>query len=493
MKKSGVFMNKLTEHEESFKTNNSLETLNNGNLSKDNCSESGKRVGAGKGTKVIIAIIVSLCAVVGVLGLPKALDVYASAYYITADGNKLVALANQKQAYQAIDNYLSDKSQEIGVDVEIKESVDLAKVDRDGCSLCTVTEAAEILDQKLTPIAQMAAIKIDDQEELYLANEEDAKKAIQAVKDYYIDEGDTVIDVKFAQKVSVESPQKPVKEMVTPEVAANMLLFGSPQQMIHIVESNDETLWTIAKQYDIPIKTLKKANDGLTSDDLELGSSVKLAENKSLINVEVTKEVVKKAALPFNVESQNDSSLMRGKTEILSEGKIGEEEVTWQVTEENGVMISQERISSVVMIEPVNKVVARGTKMTVAARDGSGGAIGWPLVGKINSYFGPRSLGYHTGIDIDGETGDPYVAADDGKVIFVGWEGAYGYMVKVDHGGGLETWYAHSSKTCVSKGESVAKGQKLGEVGSTGRSTGPHLHFEVRINGDYYDPLKYLP
>jgi murein DD-endopeptidase MepM/ murein hydrolase activator NlpD len=98
----------------------------------------------------------------------------------------------------------------------------------------------------------------------------------------------------------------------------------------------------------------------------------------------------------------------------------------------------------------------------------------------------------HEGIDIGAPYGAPIGAADGGTVIYAGWLGGYGNLVVLDHGNGLSTAYGHQSDIVVGVGQSVAQGQLIGYVGSTGHSTGPHLHFEVRVNGSPVDPLGYL-
>ena len=98
----------------------------------------------------------------------------------------------------------------------------------------------------------------------------------------------------------------------------------------------------------------------------------------------------------------------------------------------------------------------------------------------------------HTGIDIDADTGDPIVAAAGGKVIYAGYRGGYGNTIIIDHGGGMATLYAHQSQLAASTGQEVRLGDLIGYVGSTGLSTGPHLHFEVRINGAHRDPAPYF-
>ena len=126
------------------------------------------------------------------------------------------------------------------------------------------------------------------------------------------------------------------------------------------------------------------------------------------------------------------------------------------------------------------------------------GQLGWPVSGEITSPYGYRvhpiwgTTIYHSGIDIGVDEGTPVHAADGGTVAWSGWMGGYGYAVVIDHGNGLSTLYGHNSELAVDEGQSVAKGQVISYAGSTGNSTGPHVHFEVRANGDPVDPMGYL-
>lgn len=139
-------------------------------------------------------------------------------------------------------------------------------------------------------------------------------------------------------------------------------------------------------------------------------------------------------------------------------------------------------------------------KMTERARAGivarGSGVLSWPLQGRLTSRFGAYRRwggGYrHTGIDIAAPYGTPIYAADSGEVIFSGWWDGYGKALVVDHGRGVSTVYAHMSRIYLQVGAAVAKGQTIGLVGSTGYSTGPHLHFEVRKNGVPLNPMNYL-
>ncbi len=137
---------------------------------------------------------------------------------------------------------------------------------------------------------------------------------------------------------------------------------------------------------------------------------------------------------------------------------------------------------------PTSSAGSDGTAATPSAA----GLI-WPVHGPITSPFGPRWGGFHPGIDIGVPTGTPIEAAAAGTVIYCGWESGYGNLVVIDHHNGLATAYAHQSRIAVSCNQDVAQGQVIGYVGCTGFCTGPHLHFEVRVNGSPVDPLGYLP
>ena len=133
------------------------------------------------------------------------------------------------------------------------------------------------------------------------------------------------------------------------------------------------------------------------------------------------------------------------------------------------------------------------------AGQGGTGQFMWPCNGPITSYYGWRThpifgtTKYHSGMDIAVDSGTPIHAADSGTIVYSGWLGGYGNCVMIDHGGGLVTLYAHNSALNVGEGQYVSKGTVVAYAGSTGYSTGPHCHFEVRLHGELTEPLNYLP
>ena len=168
-------------------------------------------------------------------------------------------------------------------------------------------------------------------------------------------------------------------------------------------------------------------------------------------------------------------------------------------------MISVEDAVAKLYVEPKRVVVASTKKTSTGsvntATNIAGGKVSLgislvrPVSGTISSRFGARSSirsSAHTGLDIATSTGTPVVAAASGTVTFSGWKGSYGYLMVITHSNGVQTYYGHCSKLYYNAGQTVSQGQKIAAVGNTGNSTGPHLHFEIRINGVAYNPQNYL-
>ena len=184
---------------------------------------------------------------------------------------------------------------------------------------------------------------------------------------------------------------------------------------------------------------------------------------------------------------------------MVFEGENGIAENVYEIAYADGVEVSRTLVSSKVIASPKNRVERIGTKEYPSTKPT--GSFAWPLSGfQITSYYGLYRPGldskgqFHYGLDLAGpELGEPIYAADGGEVIFAGDNGSYGLMVKIRHEDSVMTYYAHMNALSVKVGDRVYKGQKIGEIGRTGKVTGVHLHFEVRIDGKTVDPLNYLP
>lgn len=182
--------------------------------------------------------------------------------------------------------------------------------------------------------------------------------------------------------------------------------------------------------------------------------------------------------------------LYKGQKKVKVEGKDGEAQITASVVYVDGREQSRQVLSRIVVSEPVTKVTRVGTK-PIPPKSPTGTFMR-PFRGIVTSNYGYRGSEFHTGVDFAGPYGSTIVASDGGTVVFSGWKGNYGYCVIISHGNGLETLYGHCSKLLVSKGQKVAKGESIAKLGSSGRSTGPHVHFEVRKNGNHVNPWNYI-
>ena len=202
--------------------------------------------------------------------------------------------------------------------------------------------------------------------------------------------------------------------------------------------------------------------------------------------------------LPYETKTEYDESKGTSYEEVTTEGKNGEQLVTMRTTFTDGVQTDAVQTDSKVIKEAVDEVIVKGSNKSTSSSSGSAsGSFMWPVpyTHSISSYYEWRWGRMHWGIDIadSGIYGQDIVASDGGTVTFAGYDDSgYGYYVIVDHGNGYSTCYAHCSSLAVSAGQTVSKGQTVGYVGSTGYSTGPHLHFEVRYGSDKLDPLNFV-
>ncbi len=230
--------------------------------------------------------------------------------------------------------------------------------------------------------------------------------------------------------------------------------------------------------------------------DMATKEEVETAVNN--LQVKTVSTVTTESEVAYSTKTLYTSKELRGYESVETEGVNGLKKETAVVETLNGQETTKTVIERIVLKDPVQKVVVKGTAVprssaTQRANAKSAGLI-CPMnkgdISKISSYWGDGRG--HQGMDLCGTTGKPIFSAQAGKVTFAGWDGAYGYSVVVDHGNGLKTRYAHASSLCVKKGETVSQGQQIAKVGNTGRSTGPHLHFEVIKNGSRVNPAPYI-
>ena len=297
---------------------------------------------------------------------------------------------------------------------------------------------------------------------------------------------DTVIE--FCEDVKINENFLNIAMLKTPEEALSVLGGETKETGKYTTKQND-TLWQIARDHDTTVEKILALNDGLT-DLIHEGMTINVEETVPLLSVKSTQTLEFTEAIPFEVEKIEDSSMYEDVTEVDRDGVEGQAKVLAKVTKINNTEIEREVLSSETIVEPVAKIQRIGTKERPSTT-GSGSFIR-PAYGSLSSRYGARWGRRHNGIDIAGSHNSPIVAADGGRVTYAGWMSGYGNYVVIDHENGYSTAYGHCASLCVSVGQRVCKGEQIAKMGNTGRSTGTHLHFEVKKNGSFTDPLGYV-
>ena len=254
------------------------------------------------------------------------------------------------------------------------------------------------------------------------------------------------------------------------------------------------------------------------SDLIEIINRDEAAYEKVVGALEATENDLTAQQEQQNREREQLGALADERTQLLSVAQAQRNVAAAQVYElENLTAAEEERLQALIVekqredelaVERAKMAACQARRAAAAAAGlpapacvpGLGGPVqfAWPVHGPITSPFGMRvdpvtgQYQLHSGIDIGADYGVPIQAAADGNVIYAGWYGGYGYAIIIDHGGGFSTLYAHCSAMYVSVNQPVRRGQVIGAVGSTGWATGPHLHFEIRVNGKPIDPLSRL-
>lgn len=257
-----------------------------------------------------------------------------------------------------------------------------------------------------------------------------------------------------------------------------------------------DTISSVASAYDMTKQELLSLNPDLTGKaSLTAGQIIKVQKTVPRLSVCTVERTSYTRSLKSPVREVKDDTMYEGETKILSQGLEGTEQVQANVTYFNGEALYEDILAQKTVTEPTETVMAVGTMERPLYY--STGALQWPCSGRITSPFGYRyifgSSSFHSGLDIANSYGTSIRAADSGVVTYVGYKGSYGNLIIVDHGNGWETYYSHCAQTLVSEGDGVVKGREIATMGSTGRATGNHCHFEFHVDGVAVNPQQYLP
>jgi len=410
-------------------------------------------------------------------------------YAVYIDGKKEFAIKHKADLEKAINKIERAKEKACSQELELATQVECKRgfVSRSG--LLSLDGAQKKLAAVLEFKVPAAAITVNGKAIAYVESKASANNLLEKLKKEYghPEAGEKVVEVSFAEKVSIKEQKIPAKKLMSADKAFELICTGTSNPEKYTVKEGDN-LWLIARRNDMYVADIVKANR-LTTENLQLEQELILVKSKPYINVVTQVEGEKIEQIPFQTEVLVDKNSPRS-IRVKTEGQNGEKHIVYKASKRNGIIEKTNIIEEKILKEAVNKVIVKGTQVTmVASRGGGSGSLSWPVYGTITQYYKGTS---HTGLDIGGKIGQAIKAADSGYVSFVGYKGGYGNFVIVNHGNGIITRYAHCSTVNVSTGQKVSKGETIAAVGSTGRSSGPHLHFEVLVNGSFTNPLNSL-
>ncbi|NLK08204.1 MAG: peptidoglycan DD-metalloendopeptidase family protein [Firmicutes bacterium] len=322
------------------------------------------------------------------------------------------------------EDFLSTSNQGGPDPVDFEFSEEFAGLEQEGLTLAVTTETVQV------------ALDIPD------------AKAIEQTPDA----ADELANEPAEVEIELAAKEEPVPEV-------------KPLLVTHKVERG-ETLWDIAKAYEIDIDTIVAVNELNDPQRLQVGQQLTILTIKGALHTVSPGDNLWDIARVYQVKTQD--------------------------------IVDANQIANPSALQIGQRLVIPGAQAAAAQRYQlvSNGqlrrAFAWPTQGRISSRFGSRWGSVHYGLDIAVPTGTPVRAAADGRVTWSGARGTYGILIMLDHGNRVETRYAHNSRVAVKAGERVKRGQIIAYSGNTGRSTGPHLHFEIRYRGTAVDPEKYL-
>ena len=354
--------------------------------------------------------------------------------------------------------------------------------------------ADAILKSASDEIAEGTALYLDGELTAVCADGVSLQSYLSSLIEPYEDPDDPNISVSFNKEVVLENGIYFQESFQDYEEVEEMLSGVQQAQRIYTIETGD-TLWGIAQKNDLTFKELCALNPDFKGEPLNEKSSIKagdeliVTKQESMLEVRITKLVTWQESIPYSTVTERSGEYLLGTRKTVQNGVNGIRSVTAErVYDANGIQLSQQIIKTEVVQEPVNQKVLVGTKNSYIT--GNGQFI-WPVPNyrRVSRWYG----GSHRGVDITGALNTPIYASAAGTVTKAGYNRAgagsnYGYSIILNHGNGYTTVYAHCSSLVVSAGQYVKQGQLVGYMGSTGRSTGVHLHFEIRKNGSYIPP-----
>ncbi|MFB1050682.1 peptidoglycan DD-metalloendopeptidase family protein [Paraliobacillus sp. JSM ZJ581] len=466
--------------------------------------------------KTAITTILGVGLTLNVVSAEKELD---TVYHVYLDGQHIGSVDNKNIITSYIDERIEEKEKaNDAYSYAVKQEISYVS-ERTFNLRSNNQKALDAIEDEIAIHVNAYELQIGGNTAGYYKDEETAKQALYEYKAKYVDKkildqfkqeqkdkkevedkeqsteqkpvlsvGDsTILDVTLSEEVSVQTKKVEEKEVLTVEQGVKLLEKGTLEDKKHKVEEGD-VLGSIARQYDIDTAKLLELNSDLSEDVvLQIGQELNVTAYAPFVNVIVKKEEKAEEKMAYEKEVKESSDMYKGDSKVEQEGQDGKKEVHYALELVNGKVTNKEVVSEEITKEPVKEIVVKGTK--VMSSRGSGD-FAWPTIGGyVSSQMGSRWGSLHKGMDIARPSNPAILAADNGTVVSAGWDnGGYGNKIVINHNNGYKTIYAHLSSISVRPGQTVTRGSKIGVMGTTGNSTGVHLHIEVYKNGALINP-----
>lgn len=403
------------------------------------------------------------------------------------NGQQIATISDEKvyqEANHLIRNEMNlEKTSNI---LKISPNIKITPISQDKCCKQAEIIKDKIIENSSDILLPGFAIYVDNKVIAIGDNEENINEILNEIlevsKTPY---GSCIAD--FEEKVEVKAGLFLSKKILPEHRIRQILEFGNKKKSLYVVKEGD-SIESIAESFDVDPSYLLAVNNRKIDEEICVGNKLNIIIDDSFVHAKITRDEVVENEVGYETIIEEDENLDKGKRIISQEGQKGKEKVTYKVEYIQNKEINRKEIARELIIEPIPEKIILGTKVQEYI---------WPVpyTKNITSPYGPRDGGYHYGIDIawPGVNGTEILASKAGKVerASLGNTG-YGNHIIINHNDGTQTLYAHCKSLNVSVNQTVNQGDVIAFVGTTGQSTGPHLHFEVRVNGARKNPSNYI-
>ncbi len=429
---------------------------------------------------------------VGVIAILLSTNFYTLALKVTVNGETVGYVSNESEFSSLVSSVEDDLGDTIGENYVMKTSPEYSFAVVDKNKVSTEEMYNDVYSAVCEEIGEHYGLYVDGKLIAAAEKEDTLTTILNELKEPH-KTGAENESVEFVANVEIKKGIFAPSNFIG-EDAIRALFSASTNPRYYIIQE-DDYLSDICKATGLTKAQIYSLNPELDERRLVPGRKVNISQPDVYLGIKIVKTVSYTEDIAYETVKIKDDSLYKTQTKVKTSGRKGEKAITAEITYVDGAQISKKIISEKVTREPTTREVYVGTKalpVTTSPLAGTGTFIR-PISGGYTScaYGGYRG---HKGVDLtmSGAHGKPIYASASGTVIQAGWSGGYGKCVKISHSNGYTTWYAHMSSYNVSVGDTVYQGQQIGRIGSTGNSTGPHLHFELRINGTAVNPMRYI-